>query len=60
MVEQMSTCSLWKGPHARAGGCLKETVTLWGPHPGSGSCQHLLTHGEREKPTLDQVSWQHL
>jgi len=30
MVEQISTCSLWKGPHVRAGGCLKKAVTPWG------------------------------
>ena len=30
MVEQISTCSPWKGPHAGAGGCLKEDVTPWG------------------------------
>jgi len=47
MVEQISTCSLWKGPHARAGGCLKESVTLWGAHTGAGSCQDLWAHGER-------------
>jgi len=29
-VEQISTCSLWKGLHTGAGGCLKEAVTLWG------------------------------
>ena len=29
-MEQISTCSPWKGPHAGAGGCLKEDVTLWG------------------------------
>jgi len=46
-VEQISTCSLWKGPHARAGGCLKEVVTPWGALPGEGSCQDLWTHGER-------------
>jgi len=27
MVEQISTCSPWQGPHAEAGGCLKEAVT---------------------------------
>jgi len=46
-VEQISTCSLWMGPHAGAGGCLKEAVTLWGPHAGAGSWQGLWTHGER-------------
>jgi len=46
-VEQRSTCSPWKGPHAGAGGCLKEAVILWGPHAGAGSCQELRTHGQR-------------
>jgi len=46
-VEQISICSLWKGPHARAGGCLKEDVTLWGAHTGAGSWQDLCPHGER-------------
>jgi len=46
-VEQISTCSLWKGPQAGAGGCLKEAVTLWGAHAEAGSCQDLWTHGER-------------
>jgi len=43
----MSTCSPWKGPHARAGGCLKEAVTPWEAHAGAGSCQDLQTCGER-------------
>jgi len=47
MVEQISTCSLWKGPHARAGGCLKEAVTPWGARARAGSCQDLWTHRER-------------
>jgi len=42
-VEQISTCSLWKG----GGGCPKEAVTLWGARAGAGSCQDLRTHGER-------------
>jgi len=46
-VEQISTCSLWKGPHTGAGGCLKEAVTLWGARAGAGSCQDLQTQGER-------------
>jgi len=46
-VEQISTCSPWKGPHAGAGGCLKEAVTLWGARAGAGSCQDLQTCGER-------------
>jgi len=46
-VEQISTCSPWKGPHTGAGGCLKEAVTPWGAHAGAGSCQDLWTHGER-------------
>jgi len=45
-VEQISTCSPWKGPHSGAGGCLKEAVTLWGACAGAGSCQDLRTHGE--------------
>jgi len=47
MVEQISTCSPWKGPHTGAGGCLKEAVTLWGAHTGAGSSQNLLTRGDR-------------
>jgi len=47
MVEQISTCSLWKGPHPGAGGCLKEAVTLWGACAGAGSWQDLRTCGER-------------
>jgi len=46
MEEQISTCSPWR-PHAGAGGCLKEAVTLWGAHTGAGSWQALQTHGER-------------
>ena len=42
-MEQISTCSPWKGPHTGAGGCLKEAVTC----AGAGSCQDLQTHGER-------------
>jgi len=34
-------------PHARAGGCPKEAVTLWGTHAQAGSCQDLWTRGER-------------
>jgi len=40
-VEQISTCSLWKGPHAGAGGCLKEVVTPSEAHAGAGSWQDL-------------------
>ena len=40
-MEQIYTCSPWKGPHARAGGCLKEAVTPWGACAGAGSCQDL-------------------
>jgi len=47
MGEQISTCSLRKGPHAGAGGCLKEAVTLWGAHARADSCQDLQTRGER-------------
>jgi len=47
MVEQISTCSLWKGPHARAGGGLNEDVTLGEAHAAAGSCQDLRTRGER-------------
>ena len=42
-----STCSPWKGPHAGAGGCLKEAVTPWGVCAGAGSWQDLQTPGER-------------
>jgi len=43
-VEQISTCSPWKGPHAGAGGCPKVAVTLWGAHAGA-ACEELLTLG---------------
>jgi len=46
-VEQISTCSPWKGPHAGAGGCLKEAVTSWGACAGAGCCQDLQTCGEK-------------
>ena len=46
-MEQISTCSPWKGPHAGAGGCLKEAVTLWGARAGAASCQDLRTNGEK-------------
>jgi len=46
-VEQISTCSLLKEPHAGSGGCLKEAVTPWGARTGEGSCQDLQTCGER-------------
>jgi len=46
-VEQISTCSLWKGPHAGAGGCLKKAVTLWEARDGAGPCQNMQTCGER-------------
>ena len=46
-VEQRSTCSPWKGPHARARRYLKKAVTLWGACTGAGSCQDLWTRGER-------------
>ncbi|XP_027556456.1 suppression of tumorigenicity 5 protein isoform X3 [Neopelma chrysocephalum] len=35
------------GPHARAGGCPKEAVTLWEAHAGAGSWKDLWTRGER-------------
>jgi len=35
-------------PHARAGVCLKEAVTLWGALAGAGSWHDLQTRGERE------------
>jgi len=35
------------GPHAGAGGCPQEAVTLWGHHAGAGSWQGLRTLGER-------------
>jgi len=46
-VEQISTCSPWKGPHTGTGGCLKEAVTPWGVGAGAGSCQDLQTRRER-------------
>ena len=46
-MEQISTCSPWKGPHAGASECLKEVVTLWGSCAGAGSCQDLQTCGEK-------------
>ena len=51
-MEQISTCSPWKGPHTRAGGCLKEAVTPRGACDGTGSCQDLWT----EEPTPEQVA----
>jgi len=59
MVEQISTSSPWKGPHAGAGGCLKEAVTLCG-----APCWIRLLPGHadpwREAPTPKQVCWQGL
>jgi len=46
-VEQIATCSPWKGPHTGAGGGAKEPVTPWGARAGEGSCQDLWTSGER-------------
>ena len=46
-MEQISTCSPWKGPHIGAGGCLKEAVTPWGACAGVVSCQDLQSCGER-------------
>jgi len=46
-MEQICTCSLWKGPHIGAGGCPKEAVIPWVPCTGAGSWQDLQTHGER-------------
>ena len=46
MVEQIPTCSCG-GPHTRAGGCLKEAVTLRRTHAGAGSWQDLWPCGER-------------
>jgi len=46
-VEQIPTCSPWKGPYARARGYLKEAETLGGAHDGAGHCQDLQTRGER-------------
>jgi len=46
-MEQISTCTPWKGPHAGVGGYLKEAVTPWGDCTGAGSCQDLRTSGER-------------
>jgi len=34
-------------PHAGAGGCPKEVVTLWGARAGAGFWQDLWTHGGR-------------
>jgi len=36
-----------RGPHAGAGGCLKEAVTLGGARTGAGSCQDLRSREER-------------
>jgi len=47
MEVQISTCSLWKGPHAGAGECLKEAVSLLGTCAGAGSCQDLWSCGEQ-------------
>jgi len=55
MVEQMSTCSPWKGLHTGAGGCLKEAVTPRGTRAGAGFCQNLRTHGERS-PTWSRFA----
>jgi len=46
-MEQISTCSLWKAPHAGAVGCLKEAVTPQGARTGAGSCQDMWTREER-------------
>ena len=35
------------GPHAGAGGCPKEAVTLWEARAGAASWQELRPHGER-------------
>jgi len=54
MVEQISTCSPRKGPHAGAGGCLKEAV-------GSPRWSRLLPGPVdlwRKEPTPEQVCWQ--
>jgi len=56
-VEQISICSTCKGPHLKAGGCLKEAVTL----VGSLCWSRLLPGPEdpwREEATLEQVCWQ--
>jgi len=44
-VEQVSTCSPWIEPHTRAGGCLKQAVTLWGEKymPGAAVLAGLVT-----------------
>jgi len=58
-VEQISSCSPWKGHHAGAGRCLKEAVTLWGAPRWS----RLLpgpADPRREEPMPEQVCWQGL
>jgi len=45
-AEQISTCSPWKGPHAGAGGCLKEAVTPWGTHAGAACSWRTAPHGK--------------
>ena len=47
-MEEISTCSPWRGPHAGADVCLKEVVTPWGACTGAGSCQDLWTREGRE------------
>jgi len=58
-VEQRSTCSLWKGPYAGAGGFLKEAVTPWGAPCWSGLLPGPVDPW-REEPKPEQVCWQGL
>jgi len=46
------------GPHAGAGGCPEEAVTLGRARAGAGSWQELWTHGEKAMP--EQFCWQGL
>ncbi|KAK4832385.1 LOW QUALITY PROTEIN: hypothetical protein QYF61_022240 [Mycteria americana] len=47
MVEQISTCSLWRTPRQSRWRPPKEVVALWEAHAGADSWQDLWTHGER-------------
>lgn len=55
-AEQRSIPSLWWTP-TRAGGCLKESATLWETRAGPGSWQ---TFGPVERTPIGAGSWQAL
>ena len=60
MVEQTTMCSLWKGPHARAGGWMPEGSC---DPVGSPRWSRFLPGPVapwREEPRLEQVCWQGL